>query len=257
MSDQAIANEVGVSRQFVSKIRRPLRIAKATENSADATSANRADQFASLHPGSPQPAAAPLLLVEVEWPAWAESADVIAARLDDPRQHFDADRLRAVVTYRMNAVSKEGAWRAVGIDPDTGADWHRRDRGLRRVIDWAVGLVELRIASSMLRLASGVGPQAAQAATLIAERQLGWTKESTLRIEGELHERIDIRAIMASPRAIELASAMEAELQMAEDRAAGLLPAHDSNVIDAEFIERPDLPDAQVTLIDEDEKLTA
>src|SRR5438094_10103419 len=220
MSDQAMAAELGVSRQRVSTIRRPLRKAAATAKAAEATIEKPAEQFAALPLRGPQPASSQLPLVEVEWPTWAEPADVIAARLNDPRQPFDADRLQALVTYRMNAVSAAGGWKAVGIDIETGAEWYRRDKPLRRLIDWAVGLVELRIAASMLRLASGVGPQAAQAATLIAERQLGWTKESTLHIEGDVRQQVDVRAILMSPESIELASALEARLQQEE---AGLI----------------------------------
>jgi hypothetical protein len=175
---------------------------------------------------------ASLVFFMIEWPDWAEAPEVIAAR--SPKS-LDADRLQALVTYRMNATSQAGSFKAVGIDTEVGNDMYRRDRELRRVLDWAAGLAEVRIASNMLRLATGVGPQAAQAATLIAERQLGWTKENVLRIEGDIEHHIDMTAILSDPARIRAVNEFERAMQEAE---AAQLPAHQvGDIIDLEPIE--------------------
>jgi hypothetical protein len=249
MTDEAIAAEVAshfnrvYRRQSVQKVLGPKRKRKAPFSKTTQPRQNGETQFAGASTSAVQPAAATQVigpdrlalgaafqLVVVEWPAWADAPEAIASR----HSELDVDRLQALVTYRMNATSKAGAWKAVGIDPETGGDMYRRDKALRRVLDWAVGLSEVKIAANMLRLASGNGPQAAQAATLVAERQLGWSKESTLHIEGQIREQIDVQHMLANPRWIELMSEAEAIAQ-------GALPAHQADVIDAEVIKvRPD-----------------
>jgi hypothetical protein len=277
-SDATVASEVGVSRQRVSLLRQQWKNATASksesENGSETASAieNGQSTVDVLHenqfPARPASAAqfatsgsalggdrlamgASLVFFMVEWPDWAEAPEVIAARFP---KSLDADRLQALVTYRMNATSRAGSFKAVGIDTEVGADMYQRDRELRRVLDWAAGLAEVRIASNMLRLATGVGPQAAQAATLIAERQLGWTKENVLRIEGDLEHHIDMTAILSDPVRIRAVNQFERAMQEAE---AAQLPVHENviegEVIDLEAIEprveelRPKLPDDEMT----------
>jgi len=168
---------------------------------------------------------ASLVYFTVQWPEWADSPEAIAARHPIA---LDVDRVQALVTYRMNATSQAGAFKAVGIDANVGGEMIREDRGLRRVLSWAAGLAEVRIASNMLRLATGVGPQAAQAATLIAERQLGWNKENVLRIEGDIDHHLDVKHTLSDERLIELENEAEARRQQIEE-----------GIIDAEFRELP------------------
>ena len=190
--------------------------------------------------------ASSLVFYVVQWPEWAESPETIAARMNSHGHPgtIDAGRLQALVTYRMNATSQAGSFKAIGIDAVVGTDMYRRDRELRRVLDWAAGLAEVRIASNMLRLATGVGPQAAQAATLIAERQLGWTKENVLRIEGDIEHHIDVNHILSDPRLIAETNRHEAFLQALED----------GEIVEGEYRQLPasgDVPPVPVVLLDD------
>lgn len=236
-SDATVAAELGTSRQRISKLHADWKkvvgnvsqVKTVASESFPAQPASVGDlatgRAAQLRPGDA------IVLMTVEWPDWAEPAEMIAARHADV---LDADRVQSLVTFRLNAASMPGSFKACGIDPERGRSLYRGDRALRRVMDWASGLAELRLSSSMLRLAGGVGPQAVAAATLVAERQLGWTRESTLRIEGEIEHKLDIMALIANPETIAAVSALEAAMQ--NDTAE--LPAHE-DAIDGEIVERP------------------
>ncbi len=244
-SDATVASELGISRQRVSILRQEWRKAVGNGKEADTAETIAPGPF----PAQPASAAdlamsgkaiggdvlamgASLVAFTVAWPDWADSAEEIAARHVGV---LDADRVEALVMYRMNANSLPGTWKAVGVDPGQGRRMYQSDLGLRRLLDWANGLVELRVASSLLRIATGVGPQAVAAATIIAERTLGWNREATLHIEGEIEHKLDMTALLGSQENRNRISELEGLIQQGDSPA---LPSHE-DAIEGEFVESP------------------
>ncbi len=258
-SHAAMAARIGVSRQRVDVIIKELEklakvnaikseIASDGENDAATEStmgglpktqfdggSTSAAQFATRDIAT-QPGA--LVLFTIEWPERLETPEAIALR----HPTLTPDAIRNLATFRLNGTSRAGSWKAIGVEPEIGAEMVREDRGVRRALQWAEGMNELRLSANATKIATSLSPNAVQALSFILERQHseGWARENVLRVTGELSLGVDVNHILSDPRLILEANRHEAMLQQLED----------GEVIDAEFRQLPALGEAPPPLPD-------
>jgi hypothetical protein len=239
MSDGAIAGEIGISRQLVSRWRKPFRQPDATDTGETIADANGEKQFAASQASTTPP---------------ATSGNAIERqRLMDLAG--EDEQLEVLVDKILRGSAPRAAATAVGIEGRAFSKRMETDSRFRDLVLRAAHEAESSVAQNLYRLATGSSPQAAQSAIawLNARVPDDWSPNRQ-KIDVEVTGGIDVRAMLASPRAqewIEAVSRLEAELQRGED--APKLPGH-GDVIEGEVIEPRDevravLPDDEATRV--------
>jgi hypothetical protein len=248
MSHAAIAAEIErlglgrISRQRVSILLARVKKPTAIDPEPGLLPADHRKQFpASLTSGRQAAPAGNVesdsfVLFTVDMPAHLEAmlGDIV-------KRHpsLTIERVQDLATARLNGASRAGAWKTIGVDPNVGGEMVREDRDLRRVLQWAEGVNELRLAANATRIATGLSPNAVAALSFMLERQHDWTREATFRIEGEIEHRVGIEYLLADPRLIELENELEARRQQLEEAALRRLPVPET--IEGEFVDVPPL----------------
>jgi hypothetical protein len=249
-SDAQIASELSISRQRVSILRKAFREATATSSSETVADKSRSQPSTPAQSGGQSqatPHSGPSQSPYVGFPLASESGALllfviempehIAAMVDGvaKRHYLTADRVRDLAIARLNGTSRAGSWKSIGVSPDVGRGALNKDRELQRIMEWAEGVSELRLAANATRIATSLSPNAVAALSFVLERQHeGWQRESVLRIEGEIEHKFDMSAMLRDPAQIARVSELEALLQNAEP---AQLPAHEGEIIDGELVE--------------------
>ena len=236
MSDGAIAGEIGVSRQLVSRWRKPFRKPPATDQGETVADADGQTRFAASQANAPQP---------------ATSGNAIERqRLMDLAS--EDQQLEVLVDKILRGSAPRAAAIAVGIEGRAFSKRMEADSRFRGLVLRAAHEAESSVAQNLYRLATGSSPQAAQSAIAWLEKRMEDWRPGAQRIEIDVQAGIDVRAIMSGPHAaewIERVNELEMLMQQAE------LPAH-GDVIEGEIVERvesrPELPDEEVTRVRED-----
>jgi hypothetical protein len=225
-SDADIARRIGCSRALVSRwhaqYRNSVSVAKVDSNGAD------------LHGGtSPFNGSPPGPLV----PGGTKAQRDKSGRFLEDKM-TKAQKVAVMVETLELGTSRTAAYAIAGIPESTAALWFERDESFREAVLDAEARVETKVANALFLYAvSGkVGSHIAAAIYLERAPHTGnrWRRREHVSVEGRV-VRIgmtpQLRAIMASPEAIQAASALEAALQNAEARS---LPSHD--VVDGEIV---------------------
>lgn len=235
-SDVEIAQRIGCSRQLVSRwhaqYRNGATVANVDGNGSTTHVPQSVDGFP--HATSPSPLG---------------PGDTKADRGDgrDSAGRFVEDRLSkaekvAIMVETLElGTSRTAAYAIAGIPESTAALWFETDESFRaRVLD-AESRVETKVANALFLYATSgkVGSHIAAAIYLERAPHTGnrWRRRDHVSVEGRVvHIGLTVqeRAILASPEAIQAASALEAALQNAEDRQ---LPEH---VVDGEIVREVD-----------------
>jgi hypothetical protein len=184
---------------------------------------------------------------ETQFPGPAASAPQPATPGNAPeRQRLldlasDDQQLEVLIDKVLRGSAPRAAAVAVGMSGKVFARRMESDGKFRNLVLRASHEAESSVAQNLYRLATGNSPQAAQSAISWLEKRLpeAWGREPQ-RVEIEVSGGIDVMAILASPRLIELENAMESERQRLE---SGLsLPEPKGDIIEGELAEHAPEP---------------
>lgn len=225
MSHGAIAAEVGVSRQRVSKLLGDLRRPVATGSDVTVADQDHEKQVAALSRSGPQLATV--------------SNALERQRLLDLAGN---EQLEVLIDKVLRGSAPRAAAIAVGIESREFTRRMERDEHFRSLVLRAAHEAESSVAQNLYRLGTGMSPQAAQSAIAWLEKRMEDWRPNAQRIEVEVSRGVDVNYILANPKLIELENELEAARQVAEEAALRGLPAPKSQVIAAELVQLPKDP---------------
>jgi hypothetical protein len=230
-SDADIARQIGCSRALVSRWHAQYR--------NGATVINVDGKGAVAHESNGSHATADPVAMPADQPKGDRGLDPTPTR-----SLTWAERTALVVQAIVDGgVSRTAAYSIAGIPPSSGRLRFQQDETFRNAILEAEARLEMGPAKNLKELAMGKQQGAMIAAGIFLSRRFPreWQERRQLDIDvsGRI-EQVNVHAILASPEAIQAASALEAALQNAEARQ---LPAH-TDAIEGEVLSErgPDLP---------------
>jgi hypothetical protein len=159
-----------------------------------------------------------------------------------PDRLTKAQKKAIAIAVRRGGASKEASFATAEIPASTGHMWIREDPEFALAMEQADAGVEVDLIGALIAYGLSGKPNSHIALAIALERKWPGRYGRRDRIEHNVHVDVghDVRAVLASPEAIQAASALEAALQNAEARS---LPSH-SDAIDGEVLSErgPDLP---------------
>jgi hypothetical protein len=235
-SDATIAAELRISRQRVSILRRDWKVAVGNGKEAETDETIAPIDLAAGHASAPQPAMSGNAI---------ERQRLLDLASDDLQLEVLVDKI-------LRGSAPRAAALAVGMSGKVFAKRLETDATFRDLVLRAAHEAESSVAQNLYRLAIGNSPQAAQSAIawLNARVPDDWSPNRQ-KIDIEVSGGVDVMAILASPRLIELESQMEAERQRLEEAQRLELPAPKGDVIDLEPIEIRNVPPLPDIVLDE------